>query len=211
MMKISFGIIAALLVAGTASAFAQEPAPPCNTYFTMYVFDQRIGLILAPGMTSDQSQWFYSKAKKKYPGFCTNTERATYVMVTFRWTENQERTVTKTESAVTTGPVTTVVGQSGGGPGQPAQPIWQTQLGTFVTTWKTQVNEIVHEPHAYILVFETKDGNPLSPKTELKKDPVLQAKGVGRNAGRDALEFVLQHWETKLKSCASGSTSTSCR
>ena len=108
-------------------------------------------------------------------------------MVTFQWAENQERTVTRTESAITTGPVTTVVGQSNSGPGQPAQPIWRTQLGTFVTTWQVQTNETVREPHALVLVFETKDGKPLSPVTELRSDPVLQSKGVGKNAGRDAL------------------------
>jgi len=210
-MNISFGTIFALLLAGIAPVYAQEPGQPCNTYFTMYVYDQRIGLILAPGMTSDQSQWFLNKAKKKYPRFCANTQRATYLMVTFRWAENQEQTATRTESAVTTGPVTTVVGQSSSGPGQPAQPIWRTQLGTFVTTWKTQVNEVVQEPHAQILVFETKDGNPLSPTTQLRLAPVLEAKGVGKYASRDALEFVLQHWDMKLNSCASGSTAESCK
>jgi len=195
-----FAITAVAFLAATGSAFAQQPAQPCSTFLTMYVYDQRIGLILAPGMTSDQAQWFEHKGKKNYPGFCFNTQNATYVMVTFRWAENREHTVTRTESAITTGPVTTVVGQSNGGPGQPAQPIWRTQLGTFVTTWQIQANETVREPHALVLVFETKDGKPLSPATELRSDPVLQSKGVGRNAGRDALEFVLKNWNMKLAS-----------
>ncbi len=195
-----FGIAAAVFFAITAPTFPQQPAPTCSMYFTMYVYDQRVGLILAPGMTSDQSQWFHNTAKKKYSGFCTNTQKATYVMVTVRWTENQERTVTKTESAVTTGPVLGVVGQSSNGPGQPAQPIWGTQLGTFVTTWTRQMKETVREPQAVVLVFETQDGNPLSPGTELRPEPVIQGKGVGKNAGRDALEFVLKNWNMKLTS-----------
>lgn len=195
-----FAVVATLLLVGTASAFARKSTMPCDTYFTMYVWDQRMGLILAPGMTTDESRWFQSKGKKKYPNFCISTARATYVMVTFRWTEDRQQTVTRTESAVTTGPVTIVVGQSSSGPGQPAQPIWGTQLGAFVTTWSTEVNEIVHQPHSLVLVFETKDGRPLSPTTKLRSDPVLQAKGAGRNAGRDALEFVLKNWSMKLAS-----------
>ena len=193
-----FAVAAILLLVGTASAFAQKPTMPCDTYFTMYVWDQRVRLILAPGMTTDESHWFQSKGKKKYPNFCISTARATYVMVTFRWTEDRQRAVTRTESAVTTGPVTTVVGQSSSGPGQPAQPIWGTQLGTLVTTWSREVNETVPEQHSLVLVFETKDGRPLSPTTELRSDPVLRATGVGRNAGRDALEFVLKNWSMKL-------------
>jgi hypothetical protein len=164
----------------------------------MYVYDEKLGLILAPGMTSDQSRWFESKGKKTYPDFCFSSDRATYVVVTVRWTENQRRTVTKTESATTTGPVTTVAGLSSSGPGQPAQPIWRTELGSFLTTWQTQVNEVVREPHVFVLVYETKEGKPLSDTTELRSEPVLQAKGVGRNAGRDALEFVLKNWNFKL-------------
>jgi hypothetical protein len=120
-------------------------------------------------------------------------------MVTFRWTKKQERSVTRTESAITTGPVNKVVGQSSSGPGQPAQPIWRTQLGTFVTTWQTQTSETVKEPHTLVLVFETKDGKPLSPTTELRSDPVLQARRVGREAGRDVLEFVLKNWSMRLE------------
>jgi len=195
-----FAITAALLFAVATSAFAEQPAQSCSTYLTMYVYDQRVGLILAPGMTSDQSQWFKKKGKKKYPGFCFNTEKATYIMVTVRWTEDQEQTVTRTEHGVTTGQVNTAVGRSSSGPGRPAQPIWGTQLGTFVTTWQAQVNEVVREPHVYVLTFETKDGKPLSPTTELRPDPVIQGRGVGRNAGRDALEFVLGNWYMKLTS-----------
>ncbi len=191
-------ITVSLLLVATASAFAQQPVRTCSTYLTIYIYDERIGLILAPGMTSDQAHWYEHKGKKNYPGFCFNTEKATYVVVTIRWTENQERSVTRTESAITTGSITSVVGQSSSGPGQPEQPIWRTQLGTFVTTWQTQTNETVREPHTLILVFETKDGKPLTPTTELRLDPVLQARGVGRNAGRDALEFVLKNWNMKL-------------
>jgi hypothetical protein len=193
-------ITASLLLAATSPVLAQQPIQSCSTYLTMYIHDERIGLILAPGMTNDQARWFEHKGKKDYPGFCFSTERATYVAVTFRWTESRERSVTRTESAITTGPVTTVVGQSSSGPGQLAQPIWRTQLGTFVTTWQTQAIETMREPHVFLLVFETKDGKPLSPTTELRSDPVLQAKGVGRNAGRDALEFMLKNWNTKLRS-----------
>jgi hypothetical protein len=191
-------IAAALFLAGAASTFAQQPPRTCSTFLTMYVYDEKLGLILAPGMTSDQSRWFESKGKKTYPDFCFSSVRATYVVVTVRWTENQQRTVTKTESATTTGPVTTVAGLSSSGPGQPAQPIWRTELGSFLTTWQTRVNEVVREPHAFVLVYETKDGKPLSDTTELRSEPVLQAKGVGRNAGRDALEFVFKNWSMKL-------------
>lgn len=48
-------ITAVAFLAATGSAFAQQPAHPCNTYITMYVYDQRFELILAPGMTSDQA------------------------------------------------------------------------------------------------------------------------------------------------------------
>lgn len=185
----------------TVPVFAQQPQQ-CSTYLTMYVYDERVGLISAPGMTADQHHWYEHTGKKRYPGFCFNTERATFVIVTARWTEQHVRTETRTESAITTGPVTTVVGQSPSGPGQPSQPIWRTQLSTFVTTWQRHVNEVVLEPHAVVLVFETKDGKPLSPTTELRPDPVLQAKGLGKNAGRDALEFVLKNWNMKLTSKA---------
>jgi hypothetical protein len=208
MMRAEFGslikpmklVIAAVLLLATTAAFAQQPVQTCGTYLTMYIYDERIGLILAPGMTTDQAQWYGRKGKRDNPGFCFSPEKATYVMVTFRWTVNQERAVTRNESAVTTGPVTTVVGQSSSGPGQPAQPIWRTQLGTFVTTWQTQAKETVREPHALVQVFETKDGKPLSPTTELRPDPVIQAEGAGRNAGRDALDWILKNWNMKLAS-----------
>jgi hypothetical protein len=45
-----FAITAFGFLAATGSVFAQQPTRPCSTYLTMYLYDQRIGLILAPGM-----------------------------------------------------------------------------------------------------------------------------------------------------------------
>jgi hypothetical protein len=76
--------------------------------------------------------------------------------------------------------------------------MWRAQLGRMVSAWKNQAKDIVRERHATVLVFATKDGNPLSATAELRADPVLQAKGVGKTAGRDALEYVLKNWNMKL-------------
>jgi hypothetical protein len=62
------------------------------------------------------------------------------------------------------------------------------------------VNEIVRERQSLVLVFEIKDGKPLSLTTELRPESVMQGKRVGKNAGRDALEFVLKNWNMKLTS-----------
>jgi hypothetical protein len=193
-----FAITAALLLVSTATSFAQERPESCNTFFTMYLYDQRSGLIATRGMTRDQSQWFQNTAKQKYPGFCISTERATYVMVTVRWMEGQGQTGTRTESTITSGPDTSVTGEPSSGPGQASQPMWRAQLGRMVAAWQNQAKDIVREPHATVLVFATKDGNPLSATAELRADPVLQAKGVGKTAGRDALEYVLKNWNMKL-------------
>jgi hypothetical protein len=209
MIRLGFGIAAALLLAATTSIPNQQ-ADACTTYILPYVYDQRLGLLPAPGMTADESTWLEKKGKKRYPGFCF-TRTATYVLLTIRGTTDRVQTETRTESAITTGPVTTVVGQTASSTGQPSEPIWSTQLAHWVTTWQSQVTEVVHEPYAIVLIFETKDGKPLSSTTELRLSPVLQAKGAGRHASRDALEFVLQHWSLKLTSCADGATAESCK
>lgn len=193
-----FTITAALLIVSAATPYAQERPESCNTFFTMYLYDQRSGLIAAPGMTRDQSEWFQDKGKQKYPGFCISTERATYVLVTVRWMEGQEQTATRTESTITSGPDTSVTGEPNNGAGQTSQPMWRAQLGKMVSAWQKQAKDVVREPHATVLVFATKDGNPLSATAELRADPVLQAKGVGKTAGRDALEYVLKNWNMKL-------------
>ena len=86
-----------------------------------------------------------------------------------------------------------------------------SQLGTWITTWQTQVDEVVKEPYALIFIFETSDGKPLSATSELRLAPILQAKSIGANASGDAMEFILEHWNLRLTSCASGSNSESCQ
>ena len=154
----------------------------------MYQFDSELGLLPIPALTKDQHKWLQKKAKKNYPGFCLDAQRATHVMVTIQWTEDKQRTVTRTQHAYTTGPVTSVVGSTAQSLGQPAQPIWGTELKTFVTTWQERETEVVHEPRALILTFETKDGKPLSATSELKPEPTTRVKGVGRKGAKDALE-----------------------
>ncbi|MGB6597742.1 MAG: hypothetical protein WBE73_20275 [Candidatus Acidiferrum sp.] len=208
-MNVGLKIAATILLAATGLSPSLQ-AQSCAARILPYVYDDTVGMILAPGVTADQSEWLRKTAKKKYPGFCF-TASATYVMVTIRGTASRTRTETKTESAVTTGPITAVVGQTGGGTGQPPHPVWNTQLGTWVTTWQRQQTETVPEPYAVVLIFETKDGKQISPTSQVRLAPVLQAKGVGSHASRDALEFALQHWDMKLTSCSDGSTAESCK
>jgi len=191
-------VISILLLLCPPSGHGQQSSGSCKAYLTMYVYDENLGLILAPGMTADQSKWFEKKGKKKYSGLCLSRDLATYVLVTVRWTQSTQQTVPTTKSALTTGPVTSVEGMTSGGPGQPAEPIWRTQLGTFVTTWQENETRAIREPHALILVFQTKDGNRLSQTSELRRDPILTAKGIGREGARDALEFVFRNWDLRL-------------
>ena len=192
--------VALMLLVVSAVAQPQQQPMTCSTRLTMYLYDQNAGLIMAPGMTTDQAKWFDKKGKKKYREFCFDPGKASYVMVTIRWTEDKRQTTEKTKSAYTTGPVNVVSGLSSSAPGQPAVPIWRTQLGTFVTTWQEKQTEIIPERHALILVFETKDTLPLSATSELRSDPVFKAKGVGKDAAGNALQFVLEHWDLKLSS-----------
>lgn len=194
-------VILALLLAGTTSSQAQTQSQPCVTYFLMYQFDSELGLIPIPALTTDQAKWLQKKAKKKYPGFCLDAERATYVLVTFRWTEERQRTVTRTKSASTTGPVPIVVGVTASGPGRPGQPIWGTEVETFVTTWQEEETQVVHEPHALIFAFETKDGQPLSATSELRS-ALAPVRGVGRTATKHALEQAFEFLTLKRKARA---------
>jgi len=193
---------ALLMLIGGVFCIAQQAAGSCSTYFVMYQFDQKLGLILFPALTVDQAKWLEKKGRKKYPSYCVDVDKATYVMVTFRWTEEKQQTSTKTRSAYTRGPVPAVVGLSSSGPGNPAQPIWGTQIATFVTTWQENETEIIPEPHALILTFATKDGKPLSATTELKPEPVTRVKGVGRKGSKDALETTLEFLELMRKAHA---------
>jgi hypothetical protein len=188
------------LVAGVAlwssyCAAAQDTAASaCKAYFTTFVMDADLEVGLIPAMTADQAKWFKKKGQKKYPDLCQDLEKATYAIVTVQWREEKQRTVSRTHSARTTGPVTEIVGLSASGPGQPAQPIWGTQLRTFITTWRERETETVHQPNAMVLIFETKDGKALGAGGEIKPEPVGTSRGaraVGRNASKDALEWTL--------------------
>lgn len=183
----------AFLLMMSHAVSAQEPPEGCKVYFAMFLYDLDLEISAAPAMDTDQSRWLKGKGGKKYPGFCWDYEKATYVMVTIRWSEKSKREVTKTRRAYTTGPVTEVVGTAASGPGRPSQPIWGTQLRTFVTTWQETEMESVDEPRALVVTFETADGKPLSETTELKPHPACKTKGAGKNAAKDAFEFTLDH------------------
>lgn len=191
-------VIVLLLFTVVMPTRAQQPASTCKTLFVPYVLDEHLGLLPLPGWTSDQGRWFNKKGQKKYPMFCVDGEEARYVFVTARWTVPVQRTTDKTRTAYATGPVTSVIGITGSSPGHPGQPIWATQVSTFVTTWQEQQTEIVHEPRALLVVFEVESSEPLSSGTQLRPQPIIQAVGTGRNAGRDALQFVLKNWNMRL-------------
>jgi hypothetical protein len=185
-----FAIMFALFLAGAVPAFAEQKAPACTAHFIAYLYYQGLGLSPTPAITTDQAKWLGNQGKKKYPNFCfqANPSNATYVLVTIRGTQSREQLVTR--SAITTGS-------------------WGRELGRWITTW--QEPGVVSEPNATVLVFETKDGKPLSSTTGLRLQPIIQAKAAGKNAGRDALETALELWPIKLTSCASGSTAESCK
>src|SRR6266852_1557382 len=74
---------ALLMFIGGVFCIAQQAAGSCSTYFVMYQFDQKLGLILFPALTVDQAKWLEKKGRKKYPSYCVDVDKATYVMVTF--------------------------------------------------------------------------------------------------------------------------------
>ncbi|MGH9816417.1 MAG: hypothetical protein ACRD6I_10105, partial [Candidatus Acidiferrales bacterium] len=67
---------------GTLSerAVAQSKEADCKVYFAMFLYDHDLDIEAAPAMDTDQSKWLKGKGGKKYPGFCWDYEKATYVM-----------------------------------------------------------------------------------------------------------------------------------
>jgi hypothetical protein len=187
------GCLGLILSFAPLPAAAQQQRQPCTFHFVMYLYDEDLGIASIPAMDSDQAKWLRTTGAKKYPDFCLDPQNASYVMLTMRWSEKKERTVTKTHSATTTGPVPGVVGVTAAGPGKPAEPIWGTQLRTFITTWREKETETVSEAHALVLTFGTKDGTSIAEGVELKPKPTCQAKGVGSKAARKAFEFTFEY------------------
>lgn len=186
---ILLGIIASTI----PSADAQQAPQPCKAYFAMFQFDSKLGLLPVVAFTKDQSKWFEKRGRKQYPEFCLDAEKATYVMVTVRWDEQINQSVNRTHTAYTTGPTTAVVGTTAAGPGKPAQPIWGTQLTTFITTWQEREIESTQEPHAVVLTFRPKDGKSLIDAGELESQPICNnLKGVGKDAAKDAFDYTLE-------------------
>lgn len=186
-------ILLGLIASTFPTANAQQASSPCKAYFVMFQFDSTVGLVPIVAFTKDQSKWFKGRGRKKYPEFCLDADKATYVMVTVRWDEQTSHSINKTHTAYTTGPTTAVVGTTASGPGKPAQPIWGTQLSTFVTTWQKRETETTQEPHAAVLTFRPKDGKSLVDTGELEPQPICNnSKGVGTNAAKNAFDSTLE-------------------
>ena len=185
-------VILGVFASTIPGASAQQAPQPCKAYFVPFVYDSALGLVPVVAFTRDQSRWFKKHGRKQYPEFCVDMDKATYVIVTVRWDEQVSKSVNKTRTAYSTAPTTGVVGTTASGPGKPAQPIWGTQLSTFITTWQETETEVAPEPHATVLTFRPTDGTTLAGAGGLESQPVCnKVKGVGANAAKNALDITL--------------------
>jgi hypothetical protein len=186
-------VLSAAIASAIPMAHAQQAPSPCKVYFAMFQFDTKLGLLPIVAFTRDQSKWFEKRGHKKYPEFCLDGGKATYVMVTARWDEGTSKAVNRTHRAYTTGSTPAVVGTTAAGPDKPSQQVWGTQLSTFVTTWQEEEMEVVRVPHAIVFTFSTKDGKPLAEAEELKPQPICtNLRGLGGSAAKDAFDCTLE-------------------
>jgi len=180
-----------VLTSGTCAAGQETKANRCEAYFTAWrIWDPDLGLI--PNMTREQTKWWKKKGQHKYPEVCQDMQKATFLVLTVQWTDEQKKSVMRRHAATTTGPVTTIVGMTGSGPGQPAQPIYGAQMQTFVTSWWEREVETHNETHAAVLLFRTKDGKPVQSGGELQL--MASPKGIqltGPSASKTALEWIV--------------------
>lgn len=172
-------------------ALAQEKQNRCEAYFTAWrMWDPDIGII--PNMTDDQAKWWKKKGQRKYPEVCEDMQKATFVLLTVQWTEEQKKSVMRRHTATTTGQVNTIVGLTASSPAQPAQPIYGSQMQSFITTWWEREVETYDQEHVGVLLFKTKDGKALESGGELQL--MASPNGIqltGPKASKTALEWVV--------------------
>src|SRR5438445_12262941 len=87
-----------VLLNGVRADGQEEKANQCEAYFAAWrIWDPDLGIL--PNMTDDQAKWWKKKGQKKYPEVCEDMQKATFVVLTVQWTEEQKKSVMRRHTA----------------------------------------------------------------------------------------------------------------